>query len=63
MTKAGEPRRSPGRWLRTVRGRLTLTYSSIVFGITAVILVTVYRALNGSRPSTAVPPPGDPVGA
>lgn len=46
----------PG-WLRTVRVRLTLTYSAVLFGITALILVGVYVALS----RTIVAEPLDPV--
>jgi signal transduction histidine kinase len=35
-------------WLRTVRVRLTLTYSALLFGITAMILLGVYLALAQS---------------
>lgn len=40
-------RRLP-RWLRTVRMRLTLTYSSLVFGLAALLLTGVYLALSSS---------------
>lgn len=33
-------------WLRTVRVRLTLTYSALLFGITALLLAGVYLALS-----------------
>ena len=35
-------------WARTVRTRLTLTYSGLVFGIAAVLLAGVYLALAAS---------------
>ncbi len=38
-------RKLPG-WFRTIRVRLTLTYSALLFGITALILVGVYIALS-----------------
>ena len=44
-------------WLRTVRVRLALTYSALLFGITAMILLGVYLALS----STIDAEPLDPV--
>src|SRR5688500_9144870 len=42
--------------LRTVRVRLTLTYSSLLFGITAVILIGVYVALSQAIPAAPLDP-------
>jgi signal transduction histidine kinase len=44
-------------WLRTVRVRLALTYSALLFGITALLLAGVYLALS----STIDAEPLDPV--
>ncbi|HYI59840.1 MAG TPA: HAMP domain-containing sensor histidine kinase [Microlunatus sp.] len=44
-------------WLRTVRVRLALTYSALLFGITALLLAGVYLALS----STIDAAPLDPV--
>lgn len=33
-------------WARTIRARLALTYSALLFGITALILAGVYVALS-----------------
>ena len=46
-------------WLRTVRVRLALTYSGLLFGITALLLAGVYLALS----STIDAAPLDPVDA
>ena len=46
----------PG-WARTVRARLALTYSGLLFGITALLLLGVYVALS----RTVVAAPLDPV--
>ena len=48
--------RLPG-WARTVRARLALTYSALLFGITALLLLGVYVALS----RTIVAAPLDPV--
>ncbi len=44
-------------WARTIRMRLTLTYSAVLFGITALALAAVYVALS----STISAEPLDPV--
>jgi signal transduction histidine kinase len=44
-------------WLRTVRVRMALTYSALLFGITTLILAGVYLALS----RTVVAEPLDPV--
>jgi signal transduction histidine kinase len=44
-------------WARTIRVRLALTYSALLFGITALILVSVYFALS----QTIQAAPLDPV--
>ncbi len=44
-------------WCRTVRVRLALTYSALLFGITTLILAGVYVALS----RTLVAEPLDPV--
>ena len=48
-------RRLP-RWLRTVRVRLTLTYSSLVFGLAALLLTGVYLALSSSISAAPLDP-------
>lgn len=48
--------RLPG-WARTVRARLALTYSALLFGITALLLLGVYVALS----RTIIAAPLDPV--
>lgn len=35
-------------WMRTIRMRLTLTYSAVLFGISALALTAVYVALSGT---------------
>ncbi|HLT62199.1 MAG TPA: ATP-binding protein [Microlunatus sp.] len=65
---AARPRTAPGRllhrvwlrlpdWARTIRVRLTLTYSALLFGITALIIAGLYLALS----QTIVAEPLDPV--
>ena len=44
------------RWLRTVRVRLTLTYSSLLFGVTALLLAGVYLALSSSISAAPLDP-------
>ena len=63
------PRTTAGRllrraWLRlpdgarTIRVRLTLTYSALLFGITALILVCLYVALSQTIVAEPPLPPG-----
>ncbi|NGN95295.1 HAMP domain-containing histidine kinase [Nocardioides sp. KC13] len=44
------------RWLRTVRVRLALTYSSLLFGVTALLLAGVYLALSSSISAAPLDP-------
>lgn len=44
------------RWFRTVRVRLTLTYSSLLFGVTALLLAGVYLALSSSISAAPLDP-------
>ncbi len=44
------------RWLRTVRVRLTLTYSALLFGVTALLLAGVYLALSSSISAAPLDP-------
>jgi signal transduction histidine kinase len=50
------PGRLVPRWLRTVRVRLTLTYSSLLFGVTALLLAGVYLALSSSISAAPLDP-------
>lgn len=43
-------------WTRTIRTRLTLTYSALLFGITALLLGAVYLALSRSIDSKPLDP-------
>ncbi|MGL5852976.1 MAG: hypothetical protein ACRCZD_19525, partial [Phycicoccus sp.] len=43
-------------WARTVRVRLALTYSALLFGVTALLLGGVYLALSGSIESEPLDP-------
>ena len=53
--RSGRLMRVP-RWLRTVRVRLTLTYSSLLFGVTAMLLAGVYLALSSSISAAPLDP-------
>ena len=53
--RSGRLMRVP-RWLRTVRVRLTLTYSSLLFGVTALLLAGVYLALSSSISAAPLDP-------
>ncbi len=53
---SGGPGRLVPRWLRTVRVRLTLTYSSLLFGVTALLLAGVYLALSSSISAAPLDP-------
>ncbi|NHA66466.1 HAMP domain-containing histidine kinase [Phycicoccus sp. CMS6Z-2] len=43
-------------WLRTIRARLALTYSAVLFGVTALLLGGIYLALAGSVESRPLDP-------
>ncbi|MFD7075812.1 sensor histidine kinase [Nocardioides sp. NPDC059952] len=53
--RSGRWSRAP-RWLRTVRVRLTLTYSALLFGVTALLLAGVYLALSSSISAAPLDP-------
>lgn len=45
-------------WMQTIRFRLTVTYTAVLFGLTALVLGGVYLAL---RANTAIAPELDPI--
>jgi signal transduction histidine kinase len=56
VTTVARYRRRTLQWFRTIRVRMALTYSSLLFGITALILGAIYLALQRSLSAAPLDP-------